>query len=609
VTVRIGLRPRILLLTVLPPVALAVATVWIVNQNVSREVHSSVHEDLRRSSMVFESTLEARTEALATAGQVIARDPRFFSILTLPGSHTDPQFRATVQGVARDFNNITRADLFEVVDGRGRLLATVGRGSSSRASRDPLVRPALEGRATSDILVERQADYQLTVTPVFAHGRVIGALLLGARIGQPLARRLRDLTRSEVTFVSGRRSIGTTLEDGDRDALLQALRERTRTRADSLAQSEVLVVKAPSQTYLTLVRPIPDASPAARQFYVMQRSLEAETAYLTSMRNLLIQLGIVAVVIAVLGGMAVAQRITAPIQRLVRGADEMERGDYQYPLEIKSRDEIGHLAERFEEMRQREKVYVRSLEEVARIKSEFINVASHELRTPISIIRGFHDLFATGGLGPITPAQTRALEAIESSLMSLTRVAEDATKMAQIEGERLVLTIDDYDVASVLRQGVADAMTDARRRELDIEVDVEPGLPPSRMDGMRIAQAVSQLVRNSIRFTPDGGLIEVRAWREEGDLVIQVRDTGIGIPEDKCRDLFDRSFMVRDSLHHHSSSTLEFKSAGLGLGLAIVRGILEAHSGTITVESKVSRGTTFTMRLPLESSPGLQSAA
>jgi signal transduction histidine kinase len=604
---RIGLRPKILMLTVLPPVVLAVATVWIVHNNVSREVHTSIHDDLRRASLVFESTLEARSDALGTAGQVIARDPRFFSILTLPGSHSDPQYRATVQGVARDFNNITRADLFEVVDSRGRLLATVGRGSTSRRSRTPLLRTALDGRAASGLLVERNADYQVTVTPVFAHGRVIGGLVLGARIGMPLARRLRELTRSEVTFISGRRSIGSTLEDADRDALMRML--GTRAKGDSLPQSRLIEVKAASQTYLTLVRPIPDSNPASPQVYVMQRSLQVETEYLTAMRNLLIELGVVAVIIAILGGMAIAQRITAPIQRLVRGADEMERGDYQYPLEIRSRDEIGHLAERFEEMRQREKVYVRSLEEVARMKTEFINVASHELRTPISIIRGFHDLFATEGLGPITPAQVKALEAIESSLHSLTRVAEDATKMAQIEGERLVLNVDDYDVASVLRQGVADAVTDARKRELDVTVDTEENLPLARLDGMRIAQAITQLVRNAIRFTPDGGMIDVRAWREKDELVLEVRDTGIGIPEEKARDLFDRSFMVRDSLHHHSSTTLEFKSAGLGLGLAIVRGIVEAHGGTIALDSHVSRGTTVTIRIPFECNPGLQAAA
>jgi signal transduction histidine kinase len=605
--VRIGLRPKILLLTVLTPVVLAVATVWIVHSNVSREVHSSIQDDLRRASAVFESTLEARAEALGTAGQVIARDPRFFSILTLPGTHLDPQYRATVQGVARDFNNITRADLFEVVDGGGQMLATVGRGSSSRSSRDPLVRAALNGRGVSGILVEKQGDYQVTVTPVFAHGHVIGGLMLGARVGQPFARRLRELTRSEVTFVSRDRSVGTTLGDVDRDALLKTLRQRGRT--DSIPESELLEVKAPSSTFLTLVRPIPNSSRNVPQYYVMQRSLEAETAYLTAMRNLLIQLGVLAVIVAILGSVAVAQRITAPIQRLVRAADEMERGDYQYPLEIKSRDEFGHLAERFEEMRQREKVYVQSLEEVARMKTEFINVASHELRTPISIIRGFHDLFATGGLGPITPPQGKALEAIESSLVSLTRVAEDATKMAQIEGERLVLNIDDFDVSTVLRQGVSDAIGDAKKRDLDVTIEVEPDLPPARMDSMRIAQAVCQLVRNAIRFTPDGGMIDVRAWRDKDQLVIEVRDTGIGIPEEKTRDLFDKSFMVRDSLHHHSSSKLEFNSAGLGLGLAIVRGIIEAHGGTLAVESHISRGTTVTMKVPYECNPGLQKAA
>lgn len=604
---RIGLRPKILLLTVLTPVVLAVATVWIVHSNVSREVHSSIQDDLRRASAVFESTLEARAEALGTAGQVIARDPRFFSILTLPGTHLDPQYRATVQGVARDFNNITRADLFEVVDGGGQMLATVGRGSSSRSSRDPLVRAALNGRGVSGILVEKQGDYQVTVTPVFAHGHVIGGLMLGARVGQPFARRLRELTRSEVTFVSRDRSVGTTLGDVDRDALLKTLRQRGRT--DSIPESELLEVKAPSSTFLTLVRPIPNSSRNVPQYYVMQRSLEAETAYLTAMRNLLIQLGVLAVIVAILGSVAVAQRITAPIQRLVRAADEMERGDYQYPLEIKSRDEFGHLAERFEEMRQREKVYVQSLEEVARMKTEFINVASHELRTPISIIRGFHDLFATGGLGPITPPQGKALEAIESSLVSLTRVAEDATKMAQIEGERLVLNIDDFDVSTVLRQGVSDAIGDAKKRDLDVTIEVEPDLPPARMDSMRIAQAVCQLVRNAIRFTPDGGMIDVRAWRDKDQLVIEVRDTGIGIPEEKTRDLFDKSFMVRDSLHHHSSSKLEFNSAGLGLGLAIVRGIIEAHGGTLAVESHISRGTAVTMKVPYECNPGLQKAA
>ena len=595
---RHGLRSKILLLTVPPPVIMALATLWIVHDSVSRQVHSSIHESLRRAALVFENTLAARSEALGTAAQVIVRDPRFFSILTLSGPEAGPQYLATVQGVARDFNTITRADLFEVVDGRGRLLASVGGAGSSRAARESLVRAALQGHAVSGILVERDAHYQVTATPVVAHGGVYGGLLLGARIGEPLARRLRDMTRSEVTFVSDHKSIGSTLDDPDRLALLAALADRAK--GDSVASDRLLEVKSHAQTWLTLVRPIPFSSPGTPQFYVMQRSLDAETVFLRAMRDLLIQLGVLAVVAAVLGGIAVAYRITAPIQRLVRGADEMERGDYQYPLEIHSRDEIGHLAERFQEMRQREQVYVESLQEVARIKSEFINVASHELRTPISVIKGFSELFSTGGLGPVNREQIKALGAIDTSLHALTRIAEDATKMAQIQGERLVLTIEEHDVAVVLRRGVADALADARRRRVRVAIDVKPELPPIRMDGMRIEQAIGQLVRNAIRFTPDDGRIDISARLEARALVIRVRDTGIGIPEEKRRDLFERSFMVRDSLHHHSSSTLEFKSSGLGLGLAIVRGILEAHGGTIAVDSEVDQGTTFTIRLPLD---------
>ena len=604
---RIGLRPKILCLTVLPPVILAVATVWVVHHSVSRQVHSDVRENLRRSSLVFESMLAARSEALGTAAQVIVHDPRFFSILTVAGSPTDRQYLRTVRGVASDFNTITRSDLFEVVNANGRLLASVAGGHSSRATREPLVRDALDGRSRSGILVEGSAHYQATVTPIRAHGRVVGALLLGARVGEPLARRLRNMTRSEVTFIHNRGSIGSTLDGPRRAALLDAL--AAQPGGGVPAHSTMLEMKIGSESYVTLVRPIPHSISRKPHFYVMQRSLEAEAGSLKPMQGLLVQIGLLAIVVAILGGIAVAQRITAPIQRLVRGADQMERGDYTYPLDIRSRDEIGHLAERFQEMRQREQVYVQSLQEVARLKSEFINIASHELRTPISVIRGFHDLLASEGLGPVNPAQVKALEAIESSLLSLTRVAEDATKLSQIEGERLVLSIEQHDVASVLRKGVEDAITDAKKRELDLSIEVEPDLPPALLDGMRIAQAISQLVRNSVRFTPDGGLVEVGAWREGDHLLIRVRDTGIGIPEEKCRDLFDRSFMVRDSLHHHSSSALEFNSAGLGLGLAIVRGIVEAHGGTISVESRVSRGTTFTMRLPFESVAGLQAAA
>jgi len=138
------------------------------------------------------------------------------------------------------------------------------------------------------------------------------------------------------------------------------------------------------------------------------------------------------------------------------------------------------------------------------------------------------------------------------------------------------------------------------------------------VDGPRMTEAVANLVRNGIRFTPDGGTVEIRSHRDGGAIVIDVADSGIGISEDQAKTLFDPSVMTRDSKHHHSSDTLAFNSEGMGLGLSIARGIAEFHGGTLEVESRVGRGSRFRIRIPVgaahrdphrEGAPGRMPAA
>ena len=607
---RFLLRWKILLFTVLPPVVLTAAALWSVNQDFSRSVHESVREQLERSSMLFEHMLAARSEKLAISCQVVVRDPRFFSILTVPGSENDPHYRETVKRVALDFNAVARADLFEVVDRRGHLLASAGRSTTTAAGRDSLVRLALAGHEASGILIEPHAHSQAAAAPVFADGRIVGALILGAEIGPRLARELRSLTRSEVTFLSNDAIAGSSLgSDQDLDGLLETLRRRgwmgatsqsphwTAATADRPGRPALFDLEMPHQTWITLVQSMPESDPAARQVYLMQRSLDAETAFLVPVRRGLVQLGLIAAIAALVAGIVISEQITRPVHRLVRGAVEMERGNYDHPLEITSRDEIGFLARRFEDMRQHERDYISSLEEVARLKGEFLDVASHELRTPISIIKGFHELFQAGTLGPLTPPQQEALDAIGRGLDSLARISEDASWMAQLEGERPTLEEADCEVTRVLQAAVEAAESGARDRDVQVSVAADPELA-ARLDAARMTQAIASLVRNGIRFTPDGGVVEVAAWREGLELIIEVRDSGIGISEEEQRQLFDRPVVVRDSMHHHSSTSLEFRSAGLGLGLAIARTIVEAHGGSISVRSTPGEGSTFAIRIP-----------
>src|SRR6185369_5449648 len=223
-SVRISLRWKILLFTALPLVALALGTIWMVDRNISQRVHANLEEDLRRAAAVFEDMLDERAEQLRVPSRVIVRDPRFFSVLTLPGSHNDPAYRNTVAGVARDFNTIAHADLLVVLDEYGKPVASVGSENAPDVQETDFVRKALHGTATSGIVVAQPLHFQGTATPVIAGGRVVGVLVLGASIGQELAAKLRDLTRSQVSFVSAGALSGSTLTaEADRHALVTFL--------------------------------------------------------------------------------------------------------------------------------------------------------------------------------------------------------------------------------------------------------------------------------------------------------------------------------------------------------------------------------------------------
>jgi signal transduction histidine kinase len=607
---RSPLRWRILLFTAVPIVALAMGTLWVVNRTVSRQVHDNVEQDLRRAAVLFEDMLAERAEQLCVTSDVIVRDPRFFSALALPGSHRDPVFRNTVTGVARDFNAITHADVFAVYDARGRAVASVGRDRAEGAAVAALVRSALEGRTARGVLVSGRGHFQGAATPVIAGRRTVGVLVVGARVGQELAEKLRDLTRSDVSFVSAGVISGSTLaRAADREAVLAALEPGVAGAGAAAEPGRLVELAGPGDTDLALLRRLPESGDGAGQYYSIQRSLRAETAFLRGIQAGLVQLGLLAVLLAMLAGFVVSARITQPLRRIVRAAEEIERGNYEYPLAVGGADEIGYLAQRFDEMRRHERVYVHSLKEVARLKSEFISVASHELRTPISVIKGFQELLAHGMLGALSEDQKAAVRAIGDGTATLERIADDATRVAQIEGERLMLDPGDHDIADLLTAAVRQVTAEARGRQVQVTLETDRSLPRVRVDGERLTEAVANLVRNGIRFTPDGGRVEVRsAWRDP-ELEIEVVDSGVGIAPERRQQIFERGLAVRDSRNHHSSKTLEFNSAGLGLGLAIARGIVEAHGGTIAVESAPGGGSRFVLRLRPERAEGLRAAA
>ena len=598
----IRLHWKILFATVLPLLGLTAAVLWTVNRSITEQAERNVREDLIRAASIFEDMLGARAEELAIAGQVIVQDPKFFSILTLPGSAADPEVRATAEGVAADFNAITQADLFVVFDVKGRVVADASRDRALDGAGRSLEPGDDDAHPRSGILVEGGRHFQIAAIPVLAGPRRVGTLLLGAGIGQSLAERLRTLTRSEVTFVSNGAVTGSTLEaSADRHALaalLAAPGGRHDEPGGTRSEARVFTFAGATSRYITVAGPIRGSGSGEGQLFAIQRSLAAETAFLSGMRTTLLELGLLGAILSLALGYVISRGITAPVRTLVRGAEEMEQGNYDYPLHVRSKDEIGYLAVRFRDMRQKQRVYVKSLEEVARLKGDFIDVASHELRTPLSVLKGFLELFAHERLGPLTPNQKEAVSAMEGGVSALTRIAEDAWRVSQIQSRRLVLATGAHDVGSIVEEAVGRARVAARGRKVEVRCTRPVSLPPLLVDGPRLIEAVAHLVSNGVRFTPDGGSVSVTAAQSGDDLVIEVADTGEGIAPDRLEKLLERSFAFRDTLNHHSSSTLEYGSEGLGLGIPIARGVAEAHGGALEARSRPGAGSVFTLRIP-----------
>ncbi|HWN82769.1 MAG TPA: histidine kinase dimerization/phospho-acceptor domain-containing protein, partial [Candidatus Udaeobacter sp.] len=502
---RFGLRWKILVLAVAAPAVLGPAALWCVDHGVSRHARDTIDDRLRSATLVCERVLEARSKALAASARVIAQEPRFLSTLSLPAGIKDVHFKATVLGVARDFNQIAKADLFEVLDRQGRLIASVGDGTAGKSGRLELVAAAKGGQSASGVIRgERAAIYQAVVSPVSAAGNRVGYLILGARLDDAIAGEIKTLTGGEVSFLAGDALAGSSLPLG---AARAALPEAIRSQFDLSPNSPPAIaeIEMAAETFLTLARPVPALNGSGRVLYVVQRSLAEETAFLSEIQAGLLRLGAAIILVVAVLGLLFSLEITRPTLALMRAAEEMERGNYHYPLDVGRKDEIGYLAARFSEMREQQHVYVNSLEEAARVKSEFLAVASHELRTPVSIIKAYAELLAGGSLGPVDRKQQRIFRVIDKQLAGIERIIDDATWISQIAGERSHLSREDCDVREVIEEAVGAAISDAKRRQHALEIEIEPGLGRVFLDGDRIIHAVAHLMRNAIRFTPDGG--------------------------------------------------------------------------------------------------------
>ncbi len=225
-----------------------------------------------------------------------------------------------------------------------------------------------------------------------------------------------------------------------------------------------------------------------------------------------------------------------------------------------------------------------------RIKDEFLATVSHELRTPLNAIMGWAHLLRGGRLDEASVA--RALETIDRNAKSQAQLIEDILDVSRIITGKLRLNREPVDIASVINAAIDSVQLAIDSKELQLEVTLDPSARHTVGDANRLQQIVWNLLANSIKFTPAGGRIAIRVKRAEGNLQLRVSDSGQGIGESFLPFIFDR--------FRQADGTITRQHGGLGLGLAIVRHLVELHGGSIAAESEgEGRGSTFTLTLGL----------
>jgi signal transduction histidine kinase len=279
--------------------------------------------------------------------------------------------------------------------------------------------------------------------------------------------------------------------------------------------------------------------------------------------------------------------ISEPVRDLELGMRTVAEGDFSHELNIDAtrRDEFGRLAASYQTMTQR-------LAELDKLRAEFISVASHELKTPVNVIMGYLDLLDEGIYGDLTPKQREVNEILRKQANGLTRLVRRLLDVSRFEAGGGSLDLREINLIRFLNHLESSFQVLASQREITFIIRHEAGLPEHvSWDEDRMNEVLGNLLSNAFKFTQRGGRVDLSV-RFHGEAVeIQVKDTGVGIAPEQLPHVFEKFYQA-----DNQEST---EAKGTGLGLAIARQIVEAHRGTISVESTVGVGTTFTVTLPV----------
>ena len=306
--------------------------------------------------------------------------------------------------------------------------------------------------------------------------------------------------------------------------------------------------------------------------------------FLSTFAGYLVWALLVGLLAAVVLSVGMARLLASPMEALTRAVRRLERGDEVQRIDTSVGGEVGALAEAFNSL-------AASLARVEQLRQNMVSDIAHELRTPLTSIRGYLEAIQDGIVEP----NDETLATIHQEMLQLTRLVDDLQELSLAEAHQLHLDREEVDLVELAEWEVRAFLPQGTTQSIELKLDAPASIPTITVDAGRIRQVLGNLIRNALAHTPSGGEIVVGVRQREGDAILTVSDTGTGIAPADLESIFERFYRVDKSRAR--------RGGGTGLGLTIARELVRAHGGTISAQSVVGKGTTFSINLPFQAEP------
>jgi signal transduction histidine kinase len=578
----IRLRTKFLLSMVVVSAALTFTTLLVVRHTVQQEVRHGIQRDLETSVSAFHTFQKQREVTLERSAALLADLPNVRALMTTHDA-------ATIQDASRDLWQLAGSDLLLLADSSGKVMAlqATPREITLRQGQDffpHVVSNLVSSAETRHWWYVEGHLYEVFLQDIYfgpARGRqVLGYLLLGYEIDDRVARDLSRVAASEVAFRYGDSIVRSTLKPAQETELLQAA---PRTAAGGPPQGELIRLGEERFLASAVDLPVPDAP--TLNLWVL-KSFDRATAFLSSLNELLLALGLTAVLGGSLLVFLVSHTFTRPLENLVAGVRALEQGDYAYPLQAQGGDEVALVTAAFDRMRtslqktHRELLDAERLATIGRMASSI----SHDLRHSLAAVVANAEFLCESNL---TPRQREDLYA--EIRIAVNQMTELIDSLLEFSRTRESLRPTYGDVRSAIDRAVQGVKAHPEFQRIRIRISGD-GSSEGWFDFKKLERALLNLLLNACEVVPpESGKIDIELQRRGESLEIRIQDNGPGIAE-----------AVRDRLFEPFVS--HGKENGTGMGLTVVQKILQDHGGDVVVEQTSASGTTFRINIPLNPS-------